>query len=315
MRAERRRRHRPRHVAEVEPSLIYIGSGDYSVDLAIKRPYDARLIGAPVEQVINANSHHLNVAIVGGDYVAHGGGRESGWDRERLIAQTDIIVFHPRRPIVGESPFETGARRPAGVGIVVGERDRGAGRVCQRQVVAADPGTAAFTVEQHAIPSVTEPAGQRGEPSAVIATRKGRASGRHNGHRIIVVGEPIKVALDADNEAAAKLVVGTHLATADKRRIVIGIEIKEPEAVSQSAVLPACAEIAAEIEPGPTECGRDDRRRLVGWCRRDRQVGRSCSHAYSQKKNRDCSSAKQLLHGATPIFGLSRLYSPKAAKS
>src|SRR5271163_3936702 len=67
---------------------------------------------APVEQVVDPDFHHLDIAVVGGEPIA---GKERGGGRndEGPVAQTEIIVFQPHHPIVRERIFVASAYQPA----------------------------------------------------------------------------------------------------------------------------------------------------------------------------------------------------------
>src|SRR5581483_9178123 len=115
--------------------------------------------------------------------------------------------------------------------------------------------------------------GQRSEPPAVIAARNGLPESC-DCRRVVVVGKPIKVALNAENEAV-DLVVDTYLAAADEGGvIVVAAPIHAQQRVRHGAVAPPGAQVAAEIEPGPAKYGRDVCRRLVGRRRRSPEIGR-----------------------------------------
>ena len=76
---------------------------------------------APVEQVVEPDFHHLDIAVAGGERIA-GEDRGRGWNEEGPVAQPEIVVFHLHRPVVREGVFEASAEQPAaGVVAAVGE--------------------------------------------------------------------------------------------------------------------------------------------------------------------------------------------------
>ena len=75
----------------------------------------------PVEQVVEPDFHHLDIAIAGAERIARKD-RGRGWNEESPVAQPEIVVFELHRPIVREGVFEAGADQPAaGVVAAVGE--------------------------------------------------------------------------------------------------------------------------------------------------------------------------------------------------
>jgi hypothetical protein len=247
-----------------------------------------------VEQIVDPYGHQLDIAIMSGEYVAGNDG-ERGRNRERGAIQPNIIVFNPRRPIIGESPLNAATSRPPSIGVVVCERHRGAGRhVRQGEIVAADPCAAALAIDQRSINRVAQSTRQRGEPAAVIAARNGLAKSGDRGG-VVVVGKPIKVAFDTGNEVAAELVVDTYLAAADECGVVIGAPIHAEQAVGHVAVGPPNAKVATEIEPGPTKRRRDRSGRRLN---RHAEVG---SHRGTGDQGADCNKTEnRFLHGHSP---------------
>src|SRR6516165_7164300 len=75
---------------------------------------------APVEQVVEPNFEHLDIAVAGGERIA-GKERGRGRNHEGPVAQPEIVVFQLHRPIVCEGVFETSADQPtAGAPAAVG---------------------------------------------------------------------------------------------------------------------------------------------------------------------------------------------------
>src|SRR5215472_8950852 len=73
---------------------------------------------APVEQVVDSNFYHLDIAIVvGGERIAD---KERGRGRndESPVAQPEIIVLELHRPIVRKRIFAANADQPAAVVVV-----------------------------------------------------------------------------------------------------------------------------------------------------------------------------------------------------
>src|SRR6516165_6664935 len=119
----------------------------------------------PVEQVVEPDFHHLDIAIAGAERIARKD-RGRGWNEESPVAQPEIVVFELHRPIVREGVFKASADQPAaGVVAAVGEcAEATAGdgharrEVGDGQVVVADPATAGLAVEQPVIDGDAEAA-------------------------------------------------------------------------------------------------------------------------------------------------------------
>ena len=123
-----------------------------------KSKVDQRLVSGgnrctPVEQVVHANFHHLDIAIVGGERVASKrvGRRER--NDESPVAKAEIVVFELHCP--RERIFEARAYQPA-PGVVAAVREVGEGTARERhargdvgngQVVVADPAAASLAVQ------------------------------------------------------------------------------------------------------------------------------------------------------------------------
>src|SRR5262249_46031039 len=80
-------------------------------------------VAAPIEQVIDPDLHHLDVAVALGESVA---GEEWGASRDGKcpIVQPQIAILDLGRPVGGKSPLDARAPQPTAVGVVVGDGDR-----------------------------------------------------------------------------------------------------------------------------------------------------------------------------------------------
>ena len=97
---------------------------------------------------------------MGGEPIA---GKERGGGRndEGPVAQPEIIVFQPHRPILRERPFVPSAEQPADVVAAIGgEVTAGERHTCRDvgdgPVVIADPAAAGLAVEQPVIDGIAE---------------------------------------------------------------------------------------------------------------------------------------------------------------
>ena len=90
------------------------------------------LLRAPVEQVVDPNFHHLEIAGVGGERIT-GKERGRGRNEESPAAQTEIVVFELHRPIVRERIFEASAYQPAEGAVVAAVNEGGEGRARYRR--------------------------------------------------------------------------------------------------------------------------------------------------------------------------------------
>ncbi len=217
---------------------------------------------------------------------------------ERGRAQSHIVVLKLCGHVVDERPLDTRAQRPARICLIVAEGNRLARiYIEQRQIIATNPGGAALCIKEQAVGGHAEPTGQRRKPPAVAAPLEGCAVKSYAITRIIVIGEPVEIALNADDQRV-ELIVGADLAAADERATIIGPQLK---LLMLSLMLPwfqPGAEIAADIEGGPTE-----------WGRRGRHVNRRCARRRSRRKvgskglsSRECAntSNKDSTHFHSP---------------
>ena len=63
---------------------------------------------APVEQIVEPNFEHLDIAVVGSERISHKE-RGPGRNDEGPVAQPEIVVFQLHRPIVREGVLEARA--------------------------------------------------------------------------------------------------------------------------------------------------------------------------------------------------------------
>jgi hypothetical protein len=229
---------------------------------------------APVEEIIDTNFHHLDIAIVGGERIAckeRGPGRND----ESPVAQSEIVVFELHRPIVRERIFEASAYQPtAGAVAAVGETERTAGErhacrgVGDGEVVVADPAAADLAVEQPVVDRPAEAGSQCRDPAIVVGDHNVPNARNEDTSAIVVVGDPVEVPFAADDELA-DLVIAADLPAADECAVMIVVEVRQEERVRPAIVGPGTADVGADIESSPTEHRR-------WWWRRglDRQISR-----------------------------------------
>jgi len=236
---------------------------------------------APVEQVVEPDFHHLDIAVAGGERIA---GKDQGRGRydEGPVAQPEIVVFQLHRPIVREGVFEARAEQPAaGIVAAVGEcAEAAAGERHARvevgdcQAVVADPATAGLAVEQPVIDGDAEAGSQCRDPAIVVGDHNG--SGRSDDPvAVVVVAGPVEVPLAADDEVV-DLVIDADLSAADECAVVAAVvEVRQQDRVRPGVAGPGTANVAADVESGSTEhrqrrrwrrglhrhiCGSGDRR-------------------------------------------------------
>jgi hypothetical protein len=209
---------------------------------------------APIEQVINPDRHHLNVATAGRERVRTDDGDRY---RERIVAQPYVVVLQFGSPIISESPFYASTTHPTAVGVTVADGNGTAScHIGQSQIVAADPSTAALHINEQPVRSETYTTCQRRQPPAIITALHDRTAGgdRCPSARIVTIREPIEVTFDAEDDIAY-LVIEPDLGTTNERGAVISTPSESPGTVGDIAVIPARAKIAAEIKSSPTKRG------------------------------------------------------------
>src|SRR5580700_3282310 len=191
---------------------------------------EPQLVTAPIEVVVEANGGHLYVPIPGAESIA--GKRCDGErrrDNERLIIQSQIIVFEPYAPIARKRPLDAASRQPTAVGVAVGIGSRRTRRyISDSEIAVADPAAATLGIEQNPVNSYAESGGQRCHPSVVRTCLESSAGNRRPRTGILIVGEPVKIAFNASHEDA-HLVVGTDLAATEEGRIVAWITVIQTE--------------------------------------------------------------------------------------
>jgi hypothetical protein len=113
---------------------------------------------SPVEQIIDTDREHLDIAISGGESVGADAGNHNSVAR---VVQPEEIVFQFRRPVLRERIFDTRAQQPATVGVAVGKGNRGARpNVGNGKISRADPTAAGLAVEERMINRNTEAGSQ-----------------------------------------------------------------------------------------------------------------------------------------------------------
>jgi hypothetical protein len=225
---------------------------------------------APVEEIVDTNFHHLDIAIVGGERIACKE-RGPGRNEERPVAQSEIVVFELHRPIVRERIFEASAHQPAAGAVVAAREAKGTAveRHARRgvgdgEVVAADPAAASLAVEQPVINGPAEAGSYRCDPAIVVGDDNVPNARNKDSIVVIVVGRPVEVPFAADDELA-DLIIAADLPAADEYAVVAVVEVRQEDAVRPAVVGPGTANVGADVEPGPTEHGhRRWRRGLDG---------------------------------------------------
>src|SRR6266403_4153339 len=204
-------------------------------------------------------------------------------ERDLAGAEVEIIVFDKARHYVREGIFAADADSPC--------RPRFTRRIgCAennrcRPIIVALPAAAALDVAEETLPGVADPAGDACErfDFAVI--------GNADLARAILAALGVRpgiVALDADEEAAGKLIVAAGLRAAEPAvRLVSAERLAEKGAARRAhnpvfLPRPQAARMAADIAVGPTP-NRGERRRLIdrreyvgadGWIDERNQSGR-----------------------------------------
>src|SRR6516225_4314855 len=215
---------------------------------------------APVEQVVEPNFYHLNIAVEVVEGIV-GEERGRGRNEQSPVSQPEIVVFELHRPIVRERIFDANACQPA-VGVVAAVGEGGEGTAGERharrkvgdgQVVVADPACATLTVHQPAIDGEAE-AGSHCRDPAIVAGDRSESNAR-NGDRdvVVIVGAPVAVPFAADDELA-DLVIDADLPAADEYASVI-VEVRVEKRFGPLIVGPGTANVSADVESGPTEHG------------------------------------------------------------
>ena len=200
----------------------------------------------PVEQVVDTNFDHLDIAIVGGERIA---GKERGLGRnhESSVAQAEIVVLEFHRPIVPERIFEASAHQPAaGVVAAVGEGgectagERHARReVGDGQVVVAEPAAAGLAVQQPVIDGPAEAGSHCRDPAIVVVDHDGSGRNDNTDVVVVIVACPVEVPFSADDELA-DLVIAADLSAADESAVVVVVvEIRQEECSVQRLLVQA----------------------------------------------------------------------------
>ena len=97
-----------------------------------------------------------------------------------------------------------------------------------------------------------EAGSHRRDPSIVGGNRDVPHARNEDASAIVVIGGPVEVPLAADDELA-DLVIAADLPAANKYAVVSVIEVRHEERVVPAVVGPGTANVAADIESGPTE--------------------------------------------------------------
>ena len=118
------------------------------------------------EFVVETYSHHLEVTIVGSDYIAgEHGGRDRRNDKAPVI-QPNKIVLGSHRPSSRKSPLDPETGCPASIAVAGGRREWNAG-YGNRGIARPDPSGAAFAIHEYTVERITEAAGHGGQPAIV----------------------------------------------------------------------------------------------------------------------------------------------------
>src|SRR6185437_9423834 len=97
-------------------------------------------------------------------------GRQSAATRAVEVAQTDVQIFRPGRPVAGQREFDTAADRPSRVD------GRAAGKARRRRTDVADRETAG-DIRHYTAERITDAAAHGGEPT-VAGAATGGTTGR-----------------------------------------------------------------------------------------------------------------------------------------
>src|SRR5262245_33508172 len=217
---------------------------------------------APIEQIVEASLHYLDVAVGMCEGVAHEEGRTCRNNKGPVI-KPKVIVLDLGGPVVRECPFASDPDYEAAGGVVVAARKRCAGgQVRDRKVVDVDPGAASLAIKQPLAVGPAEAGRQRRDPG-IVGLHHERSNTRHEhpGAVTILVSGRINVPFDAEHEVAG-LVVVADLTAADEHAVAAATEVQAKARIGDIAVRPGASDVAADIEAGPTEWRRRiDRRR------------------------------------------------------
>src|SRR5262249_51769764 len=135
--------------------------------------------------------------------------------------------------------------------------------VRDREAVVVNPGATALAVQQNAVPGESQPARQGRDKAVVSGCGEGMPQSHPRAHPaaavVVVVRKPVEITFNAQHKAA-DLVVEADLSASGERRIARTGEVQPSKGVSHIACSPGSAEIAAQVEPGPTELRNRGRR-------------------------------------------------------
>src|SRR6516162_4018145 len=201
----------------------------------------------PIEQIIDSDGQSLNIGIPGSE----------GVDQEarsyRRVFQPNKLVVNPGSPAGSKRPFDAPAGHPA-------TGASGFAESCERCVdgsIGLNPAAAAFRVKQPVVKTrACKPnaAGSCRNPIRLLGSRHESDTGNDNSSTgVLVAGNSIEEPLDAKNEKWVDLIVETDLTTANESAAGIGAKTQTGPRIGNVEVLPAPADVAADIESGPAE--------------------------------------------------------------
>ena len=252
---------------------------------------DSVAIIAPVEQVVDTNFHHLDIAVAGGERIA---GKERGRGRngESPVAQPEIVVLELQRQMRRKRPFGASADQPAAGGVAavgeVGEGPAGDRRARRQvgdgQVVVVDPAAAGLAVHQPLIDGIAE-AGRHCRDQATVVADLNGSNARNENPKAVVAAGPVKVPFAADDEVA-DLVIAADLPAAQECAVAaVVVEVRQEARFRPVVVGPGAADVGADVESGPTQHGQHRR----GQRRPDGQIRRPGDRCAKRNKGDACN--------------------------
>jgi len=241
-----------------------------------------------IEQVVDPHLHHLNAAVALGESIASEE-RGPGRNGKCPIAQPKIIILDLRRPIGQEGPLDARTYQPAAVGVVVGGGDRCTSRrIGDGEVVAADPTATGLAIKEPVAIGHAEP-GSQGRDPTIVGSLDSSDRRKKYGTGIVIIRNPIEVPFKSQNKVA-DLPVEPELASSNECAVVISVaEVEAQEGVGHVIVPPGSPNVAAKIEPGPTE----ERRRYIDRRRIDRRRGCIRRHISGIRGHQRCQQHRQ----------------------
>src|SRR6185295_371695 len=163
-----------------------------------------------LELEVNADFHLLDVAI---EFKPAAAGKPG----KRFVGEPKKVILEFRRPIGRQGIFEAGADQPHAVGI--GGGDRGARRQLGKARLATDPAAPHLDVNEGAVQSQADTAGERADPFDV-GGRLHRPDDAGNADTSRGIDRrPIKIPFNAQDKIA-NLKVVADLDAADEASVV-----------------------------------------------------------------------------------------------